>query len=227
MTMERNSPAVNTRRRYDSAGRRERARQTREQIVGIAEELFHSRGYAATTVAAIAAQARVSVETVYKSFGGKPGLVRAIVDKGLAGRGPVPAEQRSDQIRDTESDPRRILAAWGDFVAEIAPLAVPVLLMARDAAAGDPELAALLDEIGAARLERMRVNARALARDGHLRAGLTLGQAADILWTYSSPELYELLVLRRRWPAEQYGRFVAQAMIAALLPPAGPDRPDL
>ena len=65
--------------------------------------------------------ARVSVETIYEGFGGKPGLVRAIVEKGLAGHGPVPAGQRSDHIRDTEPDPRRILAAWGAFAAEIPP----------------------------------------------------------------------------------------------------------
>jgi AcrR family transcriptional regulator len=219
MTMERKSAAVNIRRRYDSSGRRERARQAREQIAGIAEDLFMSRGYAATTVAAIAAEARVSVETIYKSFGGKPGLVRAIVEQGLAGAGPVPAEQRSDQIRDTEPDPRRILTAWGAFVTEIAPRTAPVLLLARDAAASDHELAALLDEVSAARLERMTVNARALADADHLRSGITPAEAADVLWTYSSPELYELLVLRRGWSAEHYGRFVAQAMIAALLPP--------
>lgn len=222
MTMERNSPAVNTARRYDSSGRRERARQARDQIVGIAEDMFLSRGYAATTVAAIAAQARVSVETIYKGFGGKPGLVRAIVERGLAGAGPVPAEQRSDQIRDTEPDPRQILTAWGAFVTEIAPRTAPILLLARDAAASDPELAALLDQVSAARLERMTMNARALSKAGHLRPDLTLAQAADILWTYSSPELYDLLVLGRGWSPDQYGRFAAQAMIAALLPPAAP-----
>jgi AcrR family transcriptional regulator len=218
MTMERKSPAVNS-RRYDSSGRRERARQARDQIVGIAEDLFLSRGYAATTVAVIAAEARVSVETIYKSFGGKPGLVRAMVDKGLTGAGPVPAEQRSDQIRDEEPDPRQILTAWGSFVTEIAPRTAPILLLARDAAGGDPELAALLDEVSAARLERMTVNARALSEAGHLRPGVSVAQAADVLWTYSSPELYELLVLRRGWSAEHYGVFVAQAMMAALLPP--------
>ena len=222
MTMERKPAAVNTRRRYDSSGRRERARQARDQIVGTAEDLFLSRGYAATTAAAIAAQARVSVETIYKSFGGKPGLVRAIVERGLAGAGPVPAEQRSDQIRDTEPDPRRILTAWGAFVTEIAPRTAPVLALARDAAASDAEVRALLDEISAARLARMTVNARALSDAGHLRPGITIAQAADILWTYSSPELYELLVLRRGWSPEHYGRFTAQAMIAALLPPAAP-----
>jgi AcrR family transcriptional regulator len=223
--MERNSEAVNSaRRRYDSTGRRERARQARDQIAGVAEELFLSRGYAATTVAAIAAQAQVSVETIYKGFGGKPGLVRAIIEKGLAGPGPVPAEQRSDQIRGTEPDPRRILTAWGEFVAEIAPRIVPILLLARDAAAADPELAALLDEVSAARLERMTVNARGLHEAGYLRPGLTVVEAADILWTYSAAEFYELLVLRRGWSPSQHGRFVAQAMIAALLPPESGQR---
>ena len=175
MTMERKSAAVNTRRRYDSSGRRERARQARDQIAGIAEDLFLSRGYAATTVAAIAAQARVSVETIYKGFGGKPGLVRAIVERGLAGAGPVPAEQRSDQIRDTVPDPRQILAAWGAFVTEIAPRTAPILTLARDAAASDPELAALLDEISAARhppaLDPERQKPRAAKASGCERSG--------------------------------------------------------
>jgi hypothetical protein len=30
--------------------------------------------------------------------------------------------------------------------------------------------------------------------------------------------LYKLLVLRRGWPLERYGKFIAEAMIAALLP---------
>jgi AcrR family transcriptional regulator len=223
MTMEQKRPAVNTRRRYDSSGRRERARQTRDQITEVARDLFLTDGYAATTVTAIAAAARVSAETIYKSFGGKPGLVRAIIDKGLAGEGPVPAEQRSDHIRDTEPDPRRILTAWGAFVTEIAPRTVPILALARDAAASDTEIAALLDEISASRHQRMTLNARGLASAGHLRPGITISEAADILWTYSSPELYELLVTRRGWPAEQYGRFVGQALIAALLPPTQPE----
>lgn len=223
MTMEQKRSAVNTRRRYDSSGRRERARQTRDQIIDAARDLFLTHGYAATTVTAIAAAAHVSVETIYKSFGGKPGLVRAIVDKGLAGQGPIPAEQRSDHIRDTEPDPRRILTAWGAFVTELAPRTVPILALARDAAASDPEIAALLDEISASRHERMTLNARGLASAGHLRPGIPISEAADILWAYSSPELYELLVIRRGWPAERHGHFVGQALIAALLPLGQPE----
>ena len=91
MTMEQKSAAVNTRRRYDSSGRRERAQQTRDQITDIARELFLSDGYTDTTVAAIAAAAHVSVETIYKGFGGKPGLVGAIIEaRAWPGRAPSP-----------------------------------------------------------------------------------------------------------------------------------------
>jgi AcrR family transcriptional regulator len=215
--MEQNLSAVNTRRRYDSSGRRERARQTRGEITDAARELFLARGYAATTVAAIAEAARVSVETIYKGFGGKPGLVRAIIEQGLAGEGPVPAEQRSDHIRDTEPDPRRILTAWGAFTAELAPRVIPIYMLARDAAAADPEVAALLEEIEAARYQRMTVNARGLSKAGHLRSGITVEHAADLMWAHCSPELYDLLVLRRGWSAESFGQFLAESLIAALL----------
>jgi AcrR family transcriptional regulator len=221
MTMEQNSPAVNTRRRYDSSGRRERARQTRDQITSIARELFMSGGYAETTVAAIAAAAHVSVETIYKGFGGKPGLVRAIIEQGLAGEGPIPAERRSDHIRETEPDPRRILAAWGAFSAELGPRVIPMFLLARDAAASDPEIAVVVDQLSASRLERMTVNARGLAEAGHLRPGISVEEAADVLWAYNSAEMYELLVVRRGWTAERYGQFLAEALINALLPPNG------
>jgi len=117
-----------------------------------------------------------------------------------------------------EPDPRKILAAWGAFITEIGPQVAPILTLVREAAASDTEIAALLEEISAARLERMTINARSLAGAGHLRPGITPGQAADIMWTYSSPELYDLLVIQRGWSPDRFGRFVEQALTAALLP---------
>ena len=69
---------VKPKRRYDSPRRAEQARQTRVEVLDAARRLFLHDGFAVTTIAAIAAEARVSVETIYKMFGGKPGLVRAI-----------------------------------------------------------------------------------------------------------------------------------------------------
>jgi hypothetical protein len=95
----------------------------------------------------------------------------------------------------------------------------PILLLLRAAALTDPQMADLRAEIDASRLGRMTRNARHLHQAGHLRADMTAEHAGEILWTYSSPDLYELLVLGRHWPPEQYGAFIAEAIIAALLPP--------
>jgi AcrR family transcriptional regulator len=223
--MDPKPPAVKPRRRYESVRRREQARQTREAILDTARRLFVTDGFAATTIAAIAAGADVSVDTIYKSFGGKPGLVRAICQRALAGEGPVPAEARSDALQASERDPREIIRGWGALSTEIAPRIAPILLLVRAAAAADPVMAGLQAELDAQRLARMTHNARNLAASGHLREDLTAELAGEILWTYSSPELYELLVLTRRWSLDRYGAFIADAMIAALLPPDSATRP--
>jgi AcrR family transcriptional regulator len=187
--MGRQRRAVKGKRRYDATSRREQANRSRSRIIEAAERRFLDDGYALTTIAAIADDAGVSVDTIYKSFGGKPGLVRAIREQALRGARPVPAEQRSDELQTEELDPRKIIEAWGRFTTEI-----------------DSD-----------RLRRMTDNARRLHAAGHLRSGITVAVAADVMWTYSSPELYELLVLRRGMPLRRYGRFVADAMITALL----------
>jgi AcrR family transcriptional regulator len=217
--MELNLERVKPKRRYNSTGRQEQAQRSRAAVVDAAGRSFLSEGYAATTIASIAKAAHVSVETIYKTFGGKPGLVRAIRDHALAGDAPVSAEQRSDQMRELEPDPHKIIANWGMLTTEVAPRVAPILLLVRDAAATQPEMAALQDEMDADRHRRMADNAQHLHDAGHLRSDVSLQEASDVLWTYSSPELYELLVLHRRWPLERYGQFIGDAMIAALLPP--------
>ena len=221
--MDHPGQPVKPKRRYDASQRREQARRSRDQVIDAAQRLFLRDGYGPTTIAAIAAGCGVSVDTIYKSFGGKPGLVRAIYERALEGHGPIPAERRSDAIQAQERDPRKIIQAWGAFVTEIAPRAAPVLLLLRAAASADAEIRSLLRELDDQRLRRMTGNARRLQDAGHLRRGVTLAHAADVLWTYSSAELYELLVLRRGMPLEQYGRFVADAMTGALLPTQRPD----
>jgi AcrR family transcriptional regulator len=215
--MRPRTPAVKEKRSYDASRRQEQARRNRDRILEAGERRFLRDGYAATTIAVIAADAGVSADTIYKSFGGKPGLVRAIRAKALEGEGPVPAEERSDAVQRREADGNKIIEAWGALTAEVAPNVAPILLLVRAAAATDPEGKALLDEMDGDRLRRMAANARRLRDGGHLRTGVTLTQATDVLWTYSAPELYELLVLRRGWSPERYGDFVATAMINALL----------
>ncbi len=208
-----------TRRTYDSAGRVAQAERTRLAVLDCAESLLLAEGYHATTIAAIARDAAVSVETIYKTFGGKPGLVRAIRERRLGGRGTVHAEQRSERARADSTDGHSLVARWGRLTAEVAPLVAPILLLVRDAAAADPELRSLQDELDADRRRRMHANAKHLRDAGYLRAGVSLAHATDVLWTFSAPEFFELLVLRRGWGAVHFGAFVGASIAAALLRP--------
>ena len=220
---------VKGKRRYDSTGRQAQAQRSRQVILDAAERQFLDTGYAATTIATIAREAGVSVETIYKACGGKSGLVRAIYERGLTGRGAVPAFQRSDEMREHETDPRTIMRKWGVLAAEVSSVVTPILLLMRAAAATNPEMAALLDDIDGERLERAGHHARFLAARGYLRDGVTVAHATDILWFCTSVELSETLVLKRGWSSHQYARFVADFMITSLLPPHDPndDPPDM
>jgi AcrR family transcriptional regulator len=215
--MSRKARTVKGKRPYDTSLRRAEAIRSHDRIIEMAQGRFLNEGYGPTTIAAIAEDAGVSADTIYKTFGGKPGLIRAMAHRALLGQGPVPAEQRSDELQTRERDPRKLILRWGMFVTEIAPLAAPIMLLVRDAAGSHPELKLLIDEVHADRLRRMTVNARRFAAAGHLRPGITVAEAANVMWTYTSSELYELLVLRRGMPLKTFGRFVADAMIAALL----------
>jgi AcrR family transcriptional regulator len=213
---------TNVKRHYDSSRRQQQARRNRDAVLDAAQRRLLLDGYATTTIAAIATDAEVSVETIYKSFGGKAGLVTAIWQRGLAGLGPVPAPSRSDQMSSAETDARVIIAHWVKLTSEVMPLVAPILLLIRSAAATDAEIKALFADTDAQRRTRMRHNAQALK--GQLRPGITLAAAADVLWAYSSPDLYDLLVLRGAWSMRRYCRFLSDSMIAALLPPEKRDR---
>jgi AcrR family transcriptional regulator len=214
------SSPVKPHRRYDSRGRQEQAGRNRWAMLQAARRLFLDRGYAATTMPAIAAAAGVSVQSVYKAFGNKAALLKAVFDVAMAGDDePVAMLQRAalGRVRD-EPDPRRKLELYGEFVAEVTPRHVPVQLLAKAAAATDPEAAGVWEQLQAERLAGLALFARALGDAGHLRPDVPVEEARDLLWACNSPETYDLLVLQRGWTPERYGRWVAGTLIAALLP---------
>jgi AcrR family transcriptional regulator len=204
-------------RRYDSTGRIARALTTRTAILDAAERQFLEEGYGTATIASIAQEAGISVETIYKAFGSKSGLVREIYERGLEGRGDERAYDRSDKMRDRESDPRTIMREWGRLTADVASVVSPIRILMRHLAMTDREIAAMLETAESERLARMRHHARFLKARGHLRDGVTMSEATDVLWVCSSLEIYELLVMRRGWSSARFARYVGNFMVTALL----------
>jgi len=197
-------------RRYDGTARRAKAEQLGQALIAAAWRQFQAVGYAATTIQTVAEACGVSVESVYRRFPGKPALVRAVVEQALRGEGPIPAEARSDEL--PSADLEALLSGWGRLSAEISPRVAPVLLLVQEAAAQHPELDDLVHELDENRRMRMTDNAGRLASAGHLPASVSVSHAADLLWTYSSPEIYDLLVRRSGWSVEMYQDFIVAGL---------------
>jgi AcrR family transcriptional regulator len=210
---------VKPKRRYDSARRRAQAEATRLDILDAARRLFESRGFGATTMAAIAAEAGVALKTVYVAFETKSGLLRALWNHLLrGGRDEVPiARQEWYREMVAEPDPERQLRLTARNSRVTKLRIAGVLEVIRGAAAIDADSAALWARIGTEFRANQRVIVESVAARGALRDGLDLDRAADILWTLNHPALWQLLVEERGWTPEDYERWCADTACAQLL----------
>jgi AcrR family transcriptional regulator len=212
---------VKPRRRYESRLRRQQAEQTRQAILAAAGPLFRERAYAATTMTAIAEEAGVVVETIYRNFGGKQALFREVVEAVLAGgtaRAAIPVEERP-AIRAVieEPDPRRQIVLYVATQPGIHRRSGPLLRALQGGIATDPELRAVWDEMEAWRLEGQGRFVAMLAERGALRAEVPLEEARDIVWTLCSLAVHDLLVVERGWTYERYEAWLSAAITGALL----------
>lgn len=208
-------------RTYDSSSRREAAQLTRQSILQAAKETFLARGYTATTMPAIAEAAGIAMDTVYATVGKKPALFRLLVETAISGTDTaVPAEER-DYVRAicAEPDPTRKLQIYAAALSRIQASLAPLFRVLQSAAALDPDLNALWQEISQRRARNMRLFAKDLAATNSLRPDLSIDHVADILWSMNSPEFYLLLVEERGWSPAEFEQWLSDAWTRLLLKP--------
>lgn len=213
---------VKGRRKYDSRRRQAQAAQTRHDMLTAAHEAFLERGYAGATLAAIARSAGVAVETIYRGFGGKAGLFKAVVEAAVAGgvaRADVPVdERRAVRAVIDEPDSRRQLERYAATQPGIHSRMSPLMRVLAGAAATDAELARVHREMEEFRLAGMGRFAQLLADNGALRPDLSVDEARDLLWTLNSHSVYEQFVTQRGWSLQRYQTWLTETLIHALLP---------
>ena len=206
-------------RRYTSPRRKAQAEATRAEILRAAQRLLERDGYAATTVAAVAAEAGVALKTVYVAFGTKGGLLRALWNVLLRGDADdVPMGERP-WYREllAESDPRARLDRMAAGSRAVKDRAGPLMAVIRDGAAVDDDVAALWARIEHEFRELLVPVARTFAEEGVLRPGLDGERAADVLWALNHPDVWRLLVRVRGWSADEYEIWLAGAFRRELL----------
>jgi len=207
-------------RSYDASGRREQARARRLAVVLAARDLFERDGYRPATIAAIAAHAGVSAESVYKGFGTKAALARAVFDITLAGDDePVPVAGRPamQAIRD-EPGVRAKIAMFTEGLAQRQARSARVQILIRDGRHADDSLAPVWAKLTDEGLAGMTMLGRHLLQTGQLREGIGLEEVRDTLWNYLAIDHYERLVLAQGWPLRRYTQWLAHAITSAICP---------
>jgi AcrR family transcriptional regulator len=211
----------------NAPGRRElAARETRRAVLTAARELFEERGWAATSITAVAERAGVSRPTVF-AVGSKADLLRLVRDVALAGDDEdVPVSARPGWQRIVgESDPRRMLERFAAHVRAVGERYGALDEVLRGAAGAEPELRRLWEAGEEQRLAGAGQLVRALADRTPLRVARR--EAVDVVWLLMAPDQHRRLAVGRGWPAARYEAWLAQALCAQLLPPAdgAGDRP--
>lgn len=203
---------------YDNSARAAAARRTRGRVVTAAHEHLLAHGWAGTTIRAVAQAAGVSPETVYKAFGGKAGLLKAVYDQVIAGDDDaVPLRDRPLfrplVLADTAA---RAARAYADIAAHFADRAGPLLRVALSSRGADPDVRAFAEQIRAERLTGVRMVLAQWQQRGWLRQDRTLGDAVDVTWTLISPEVHELLH-SRGWATDRYRDWLVDALLRTVL----------
>ena len=206
-------------RRYDSTRRQAQAAATRLEILQAARRLFEQQGYAATTMAAIAAEAGVALKTVYVAFETKGGVLRALWNLLLRGdEGDVPIPQRQwylDVL--AEADPERKLRLGAHNSRLVKERICPIFAVIHDAAQVDPAVEELRQRIEREFYDNQKAIVETLQRKRALKRGLDVERATDILWTLNHPDIWQLLVGQRGWSPDDYERWFADTACEQLL----------
>jgi len=175
-------------RRYHAPRRLEQAAATRTAIIDAASRLFAENGYAATTMAAIPAEARVAVKSVY-TLAVKSQLLLLAVDRAVVGDDePVPFAERGERRRIVEAGAEDRIRLTAELGARSLLRLFPIYRAFEQAAATDP----VVHERWRDYQQRRRNDAQALVKD----IGADHG-AVDVVWALVTWHPAALLVEER------------------------------
>jgi AcrR family transcriptional regulator len=209
------------RRRYDASSRQLQAQQNRDRVLAVARRLFVAQGYAATSIEQIAAEAGLSVRTVFGGFTSKINLLKQVLDTAIVGdAAEIPLHQRPSMRRVHDAaTAEEAYERLADAFAEVAQRVYGIYAVVHGAADTDPDIAALERQLDAQRLTGVGHLAATIADRLAVTEPAAIAYIRDTLWTLGSPLQYRLLVHQRGWTPRQYRDWMARALAAMVPPP--------
>ncbi len=204
-------------RSYYSLVRSKQADETRARIAAAARKLILSHGFEAATVQAIAREAGVAVPTVYAVFGSKRRILSELVDRARYG----PEFQKLIGEAEGLDDPVARLRLTARIVRRICDGERAEIELLRRARIVTPEIEARHEELECGRYEAQCVSVKLLVRARALKPGVSAQEARDLLWTFTSREMYRLLVVDRGWNSERYEHWLGETLVSMLVKKPG------
>jgi AcrR family transcriptional regulator len=186
-------------------------------ICAAAYRLFSDKGYLATSIDEIAAEAGVARPTIFTAVGPKPAILRLVVDQALAGDdAPVPIAQRPwwrEAI--DEPDAARSIQLAARNMCLINQRAAAVLRALEIAASVDAEAAEVWERFQQQRRQGLNEFVVALSRKTtRLRYDETT--ITDTLCMLAA-DAYLRLVRDARWPVERYQDWLTDLLQRVIL----------
>ena len=200
-------------RQYVSKTRSQAADATKARVLRAARALFVRHGIDRTTVARVAARARVSVPTVYALYKSKEGILRELMSAALFGQGFQAAHAKLKGI----SDPIKLIALTAHVAQAIYNAESSELGLMRGASAFSPPLRKLEREFEKIRFDMQEERVRLLFAQSRQKKGLGLDEARRILWMYTSRDVYRMLVHESGWTPDQYQSWLSETLVSSLV----------
>ena len=174
-------------------------------------------GYAATSIQAIAERAAVAVQTVYAVFGTKRELLRQLIESTITGGDDPPpiTEGPEAQAIAAEPDPGRRARLDAALSRSVIERVAPIVRVAEEAAASDPELATIMEAVKAARRHEMIASAEILAGPDGLRGDLE--EAAATLYVLYSPQVAAMLIGDYGWSPDRYESWLTRMILHSVI----------
>jgi AcrR family transcriptional regulator len=203
-------------RSYDASGRQARAQETRQRIIDVAHDLFVDQGYGRTTIAGIARNAGVSVETVYSAFGNKAALLRKVWYVRLRG------DEQDIRLLDrleiqqmlAEPDLTVRLRRHAVVITPVLGRFVPLLRALEAAAASEPSAADMVAEFDSLRLDAASHYAKAAKKTGQL--AVSTAECRDVFYTTLDGALWHRMVHERGWSVRRFATFLGDLWVSML-----------
>jgi len=204
--------STRSKRSYDSTRRREGAEANRLRVLSAARMMFSRRGIDAVSIEEIAARAKLSAPTIYALFKSKAGILHALMEQALFS----PSFRAEQEKLLSIDDPVAMLVQTAAISRAIYDSEAQAMGLMRGVSAFSPTLREQEAKFEKLRFDMQKVRLELLFARSLQRPGIDLVSARQILWMYTSRDIYRILVVDCKWPPDRYQSWLAETLVATL-----------